>query len=87
MVINVSGGSIEPHSRIERRRMTDNEARQSLSALCGGDMSILTTMPKIQRNPLIRKAIGSGVGMRQLARISGLEYKSIYLIINPNPKP
>lgn len=87
MVTNVSGGTIELHSKIEYRRMTDNEARQSLSALCGGDIGILTTLPKNQRNPLIRKAIGSGVGMRQLSRITGLEYKSIYLIINPKPKP
>lgn len=86
MVINVSGGTIELHSKIEHRRMTDNEARQTLGMLCGGDMSILSTMPRSQRNPLIRKAIGSGVGMRQLARITGLEYKSIYLIINPKPK-
>ena len=86
MVVKVSGGAVEPHSRIERRRMTDNEARKTLSVLCGGDISALSTMPKTQRNPLIRKIIGSGVGMRQLARITGIEYKSIYLIINPKPK-
>ena len=84
MVINVSGGSIEPHSKIERRRMTDNEARKALEQLCGGDSSILSTMPKGQRNPLIRNAIGNGINMRQLARITGIDYRSIYRVINPN---
>ena len=86
MVLNVSGGSIEPHSKIEHRRMTDNEARKTLDLLCDGDASTLSTMPKDQRKTLIRKAVGSGIGMRQLARITGIQYRSIHLIINPKPK-
>ena len=84
MVINVSVGSIEPHSKIEHRRMTDNEARKSLEQLCGGDDGALSTMPKDQRKTLIRKAIGSGISMRQLARITGIEYRTIHRVINPN---
>lgn len=84
MVINVSGGSIEPHSKIERRRMTDNEARKSLEQLCRGEDGALSTMPKDQRKTLIRKAIGSGISMRQLARITGIEYRTIHRVINPN---
>ena len=66
--------------------MTDNEACKLLDMLCGGDGSALATMPKEQRKSLIRKAIGRGINMRQLARITGIEYRSIYHIINPKPK-
>ena len=86
MVLNVSGGSIEPHSKIEQRRLTDNEARKALDLLCDGDANALSAMSKEQRKDLIRKAVGSGIGMRQLARITGIQYRSIHLIINPKPK-
>jgi hypothetical protein len=82
MVLNVSGGHIEPHSLIEQGRMTDSEARKRLDQLCGGDMVTLKTMPKDDRKLIIRKAIGSGINMRQLARISGIDYRSIYRAIN-----
>ncbi len=85
MVLNVSGGNIEPHSQIEQGRMTDSEARKRLDQLCGGDLTTLKTMPRDNRKLIIRKAIGSGINMRQLSRISGIEYRSIYLVINPKP--
>lgn len=81
MVLNVSGGHIEPHSKIERSRMTDSEARKSLDLLCG-DSATLKIMPKGERALLIRKAISSGINMRQLARISGIDYRTIYRVIN-----
>ena len=84
MVINVSGGGIEPHSKIEHRRMTDNEARNTLERLHIGATDALLTMPREQRKALIRKAIGSGISMRQLARITGIDYRTIYRVINPN---
>ena len=86
MVLNVSDGHIEPHSRIERGRMTDSEARKLLDQLCEGDMVTLKTMPKDDRKLIIRKAISSGINMRQLSRITGIEYRSIYLVINPKQK-
>jgi hypothetical protein len=86
MVLNVSGGHIEPHSLIEQGRMTDSEARKRLDQLCEGDMATLKTMPKDDRKLIIRKAIGCGINMRQLARITGIEYRSIYLVINPKQK-
>lgn len=82
MVLNVSGGHVEPHSKIEQGRMTDSEARNSLNQLCGGDGSTLKTMAIGERKRLIRKAVGSGINMRQLARISGIDYRSIYRAIN-----
>ena len=30
--------------------------------------------------------IGNGINMRQLSRITGIEYRSIYLVINPKTK-
>ena len=86
MVLNVSEGIVQPHSRLERGRMTDNDARRTLEQLCGKDLATLKTMPKEDRKLLIRKAVASGINMRQLARISGLEYRSIYLVINPKQK-
>ena len=86
MVLNVSEGRIEPHSKIEGGRRTDNDARRILEQLCGGDMATLQTMPKEDRKILIRKAISNGISMRQLARITGIEYRSIYLVINPKQK-
>ena len=83
MVLNVSGGQIEPHSKIERGRMTDSEARRTLEQLCEGDLVTLQTMTKEERKLHIRKAIGSGINMRQLARLTGIGYRSIYLVINP----
>lgn len=82
MVLNVSGGHDEPHSKIEQGRMADSEARNSLDQLCGGDSSSLKTMPFGDRKLVIRKAIGIGISMRQLARISTIDYRSIYRIIN-----
>ena len=84
MVINVSAGCIEPHSRIERGRMTDNDARRTLEQLCAGQMDTLQTMSKQDRKLLIRKAVASGINMRQLARITGMSYRAIYRVINPN---
>lgn len=81
LVINVSQGE-EPYSRIENRRMTDNEARKTLEQLCG-NIEFLAVMPVGERKHLIRKAIGGGIQMRQLARISGIDYRSIYRVINP----
>jgi len=49
-------------------------------------MVALKTMPKDDRNLIIRKAIGSGINMRQPARITGIEYRSIYLVINLKQK-
>ena len=86
MVLNVSDGHIEPHSLIEQGRMTDTEARKLLNPLCGGDLATLKTMPKADRKLIIRKAIGSGINMRQLSRITGIGYRSIYLVINPKQK-
>ena len=82
MVINVSGGDIEPHSRIEQGRMTDSDARRALEQLCGGDLATLQTMPKEDRKLIIRRAIAGGINMRQLARITGINYRSIYRVIN-----
>ena len=82
MVLNVSRGHTEPHSKIEKGRMKDSEARKCLELLCGGDSSTLTTMPNSERNLLIRKAIDSGINMRQLARISGINYRTIYRVLN-----
>jgi hypothetical protein len=86
MVLNVSDGHFEPHSLIEQGRMTDSEARKLLSQLCGDDLATLKTMPKDNRKLIIRKAISSGINMRQLSRITGIEYRSIYLVINPKQK-
>lgn len=86
MVLNVSDGHIEPHSLIEQGRMTDSEARKLLYQICGDNMTTLKTMPKNDRKLIIRKAIGSGINMRQLSRITGIEYRSIYLVINPKQK-
>jgi len=81
MVLNISGGHIEPHSKIERRRMTDKEARETLERLCGS-VETLATMPIRDRKPLIHKAINCGIYMRQLARISGIDYRTINRVIN-----
>ena len=82
MVLNGSGGHDEPHSKIEQGHMTDNEACKCLDLLCGGDCFTLKTMTIGDRKRLIRKAVGSGINMRQLARISGIDYRSIYRAIN-----
>lgn len=66
--------------------LADTEARKLLDQLCGGDMVTLKTMPKDDRKLIVRKAIGSGINMRQPARITGIEYRSIYLVINPKQK-
>jgi hypothetical protein len=47
--------------------MTDSEARKCLDLLCGGDCFTLKTMTIGDRKHLIRKAVGSGINMRQLA--------------------
>lgn len=86
MVINVSGGGIAPHSKIEGGRKTDNEARRALEQLCGGDLATLQTISKEERKLIIRRAIAGGINMRQLARITGIEYRSIYLVVNPKQK-
>lgn len=86
MVLNVSAGHIQPHSRIEQGRMTDNEARKMLENLCGCDINTVPAMPKADRKLLIRKAIARGVNMRQLSRLTGIEYRSIYNVINAKPK-
>lgn len=83
MVLNVSGGHIEPHSKIERGRMTDSDAHKILERMCRSDVNTFQTMTKEQRKLLIRKAVASGINMRQLARITGLDYRSIYRVINP----
>lgn len=84
MVLNVSGGHVEPHSKIEQARMTDSEARKSLDILCGGDSSSLKMMPFGDRKRLIRSAVNNGINMRQLARISGIDYRTIHRAINTN---
>ena len=84
MVLSVSEGRTEPHSKIEGGRRTDNDARKTLEHLCGGDLATLQAMPKEERKLLIRKAVASGINMRQLARISGIDYRTIYRAINPN---
>ena len=66
--------------------MTDSEARKRLDQMCGSDLETLKTMPKDDRKLIIRKAISSGINMRQLSRITGIEYRSIYLVINPKQK-
>ena len=86
MVLNVSDGHSEPHSLIEQGRMTDSETRKLLYQICGDNMTTLKTMPKNDSKLIIRKAIGSGINMRQLSRITGIEYRSIYLVINPKQK-
>ena len=86
MVLNVSGGHSAPHSKLERGRMTDNEARKTLDRLCGEGITDLRLLPKDERKLHIRKAIAGGINMRQLARITGIEYRSIYLAINPMQK-
>lgn len=86
IVHNVSGGHDEPHSNIEQGRMSDSEARKCLDQLCDGDSSSLKMMPARSRKLLIRKAIATGINMRQLARISGIDYRTIYRVINPKGK-
>lgn len=86
MVLNVSAGHVEPHSKIERGRLVDSAARKIVNQLCGGDLASLKSWPKEDRKLIIRKAVGNGINMRQLARITGIEYRSIYLVINPTPK-
>ena len=86
MVLNVSGGIVEPHSKIEGGRRTDSDARRTIEQLCGDDLATLQTMSKENRKTFIRKAVASGINMRQLARITGIEYRSIYLVINPKQK-
>ena len=81
LVVNISQ-SDEPQSKLEHRRMTDNEARKTLEQLCGS-LDNLAIMPIIDRKHLIRKVISSGITMRQLSRISGIDYKTIYRVINP----
>ncbi len=73
MVLNVSAGYIEPHSKIEKGRMTDSEAREILERLCGS-IETFATMRISDRKLLIRKAIGSG--------ISSIDYRTIYRVIN-----
>ena len=86
MVLSVSSGGIEPHSKIERSRKTDNEARRILEKLYGGDLATLQSMSKEECKSIIRKAVASGINMRQLARITGIDYRTIYRTINPNGK-
>ena len=86
MVLNVSAGHVEPHSKIERGRLVDSAARKIVNQLCGGDLASLKNWPKEDRKLIVRKAISNGINMRQLARITGIEYRSIYLVINPTPK-
>lgn len=77
LAINVSAKHVS-RPKIERRRLTDGEACAILYRICKGEA--IKDMPMEWRKQAVVAAINAGVGMRQLARISKIEYKSIALI-------
>ncbi|WP_407404233.1 transposase [Sodaliphilus sp.] len=64
-----------PKPRIERRRLTDAEATEIIARISNGEP--VKEMQGEQRKSIITAIIKAGVGMRQLARLSKIDYKTI----------
>lgn len=70
----------QPQSTINRRRLTDAEAAEVLTNLCGGEL--YSIMCKARQEEIINKAFAAGVGLRQLVRISQISKRGIIAIRN-----
>ncbi len=60
---------------IANRRLSDSEASQMLSQLCGEKP--LAEFSKKEKQGIIRQLIGQGVAKNQLSRLTGISYGSI----------
>ncbi len=66
---------------VERYRMTDEQAKQLLSiASANASIETIKSLPRGLRNTIIAKALSLGVSMRQLARLTVIDYKTIQRI-------
>lgn len=66
---------------IEKRRKTDTEALTLLSAICcPHEVASLRDLSKAERETIIANALAKGIGMRQLARLLRMDYKTIQRI-------
>ena len=67
--------------KLERRRKTDQEAVALLSNICGEHgIGTIKFLQKGEKEHIIAEALSREIGMRQLARVTGIDYKSIQRI-------
>ena len=66
-------------SQISPSRMTDNQALTALKRLFGNQVNIeeLKLMSKPDRREILKSALSLGVGVRQLSRLTGVDYSEI----------
>ena len=66
---------------LERRRMTDKEAEMILARITrNAPLDHIKSMPTQQKESIIAKALSRGVAMRQLERLTGINFSAIRLI-------
>lgn len=83
MVLKVSQTQGD-RSRIEHRRLTDSEAIDIITHFSGGEP--VKQMRGERRKGVVIAAINAGVGMRQMSRLTKIDYKNIAVIIRKNGK-
>ncbi|UKI43612.1 MAG: hypothetical protein L6U16_11385 [Porphyromonadaceae bacterium] len=67
LVLNVSEKQ-SPQPRINQRRLTDTEATEILQRICGDES--VQNMPRERQESVVESAYATGVGLRQLSRIT-----------------
>lgn len=65
---------------IDHETMTEKEARESLRHMLPHHVEAydLATLPEVERNEILLQALRMGIGIRQLARLTGIGRMSIY---------
>ncbi len=65
----------------ENRPLTQYEARDILRKLCpDSNICVIKTLRRKERNSIIESALEQGVGVRQLARLTGISFAIIQRI-------
>lgn len=67
--------------KLERRRKTDQEAIKLLASICGKyTIDAIKSLPKAEREHIVAEALSRDIAMRQLARLTNINYKTVQRI-------